>query len=301
MRPSAIGLVIALSLASFGQLACRGGVATDRTRTVAGGDAKVEGQVVSTVDGQPIYVKDVERLAYRSGLPMRDALHKLQDERLLRREAERRAVAGPAVDDVARRAAVQALLVSEADAVVVTDDDIRAAYTSAVARFERPEQRVVLHVLAALPKTPTPEQDAAAKAYATRILPELAAATDIDGFIAAHHGKTVDGTPIVCERLPALAKAGRLVKEFEDAMFALPAVGTAKEPVKTIYGWHAIRVLEITPAERTPYETAAKTLRQELLSARRTERIKQLVEALRRKYSVTFPENMREVLAKLEL
>lgn len=48
---------------------------------------------------------------------------------------------------------------------------------------------------------------------------------------------------------------GRMVKEFEDAVFAMSAPGLLNEPVKSQYGYHVIKLLEKRPAGRKPFES----------------------------------------------
>ncbi len=48
--------------------------------------------------------------------------------------------------------------------------------------------------------------------------------------------------------LPAFGP-GKMVTEFEEAAFALDSVGEITEPVKSPYGWHIIKLLEIIPVQ----------------------------------------------------
>ena len=52
---------------------------------------------------------------------------------------------------------------------------------------------------------------------------------------------------------------GEMVKEFEDAAFAL-AVGERSEPVKTIHGYHVIETLEHKEGRKVTYEEAVLSL-----------------------------------------
>lgn len=253
------------------------------------------------MDGQPIVAPEIEALA-REGLTPQVALRRLQAERLLMAEAERRGFAeDPAVKQVGRQAAVQALLDAEAGSVIVSDADLRQTYAEQRPRFEIPERRASVHVLAALPKNASPEQDAAAKAYAQKVLRELSAATDLDRFLEDQRSRKAEGVKIVAEQIPALDAHAKLVKPFIDAVFSLPAPGVVATPVRTIYGWHAIRVTEILAAGRTPFEIAAESLRSELLLSRRQQRVQQLIEHARSTDVVTISPNIAEALARLKL
>ena len=69
-------------------------------------------------------------------------------------------------------------------------------------------------------------------------------------------------------------------------MFSLSAPGVVPEPVRTSFGWHAIRVTEILPAEETPYEKAAPILRKELSVVRQTAAMQELLKDLSRAHPV---------------
>ncbi len=55
---------------------------------------------------------------------------------------------------------------------------------------------------------------------------------------------------------------GNIVKEFEDAAFALDSIGGISPPVKTRYGWHIIKLLDKKGLE--PFETIKPKLEQSL-------------------------------------
>jgi hypothetical protein len=108
-----LGLVVGMIVVAAGGCGDRG---TEGPSAPMEGESRVGGRVVSTVDGEPITVDDVERVAGATGLPPEAALRRLQRFRLLAREAERRGLRErPAVRAAGRRAAVQALLAREVE------------------------------------------------------------------------------------------------------------------------------------------------------------------------------------------
>jgi hypothetical protein len=297
----ALARTLVALLASW--LGCTGpGTGPERGAGRAGRD-EVGGSVVSTVNGHAIRVAEVEATAHATGIPRRESLRRLQSERLLVEEATRRGrfARAPEVVDVARRAAVQALLDVEAAEVTVPDGDVEEAYEEQRARFETKEQRVVVHFLAGMREGAPEVLEERARAFAAAALEELKVVTDLPAWKAKHTGKVIEGVQTLAENLPPLAREGRVVKPFEDAMFSLAQPGVVPAPVRTSYGWHAIRVLEITPAKVVPYETAAATLRNELRLERQTAHVAKLIEQLRRQHPVVVTPEASARLAELEI
>jgi hypothetical protein len=185
------------------------------------GSSVVGGTIVSTVDGHAIELAEVQEIVSASDLAPREALLRLQAERLLMAEAERRGYTDADVREVAARALVQALLKREAESIEVTDQEIQRAY-DADTRFHAPERRTSAHVVVLLPKGASAEDEADALGLAKAAITELEA-EPAEGFVLARFRRLKHPSlKIKGERLPPLAREGRLVREFEDALFSLP-------------------------------------------------------------------------------
>ncbi len=288
-----LALLALLALLACCLFACGQGESTDAERA-ATARGRVSGPVVSTVNGDPISLDEVQQLVRASSLAPAQALHRLEAERLLMAEAARRGVKGPEVDLVASRARVQALLQAEADAVQVSDEELRSAYATD-ARFHMPERRKSLHVLARLSKTATLEEDRVAKELAAAALEDLGT-TAPEAIVARYRKLRVRGIELKAEALPPAGRSSGLVSEFKDALFSIAEAGVVPQPVRTSFGWHAIRVLEIMPALEVPFEEAVVTLREEILLRRRKERVESLLTDLRRD---RLPQLDKDVAAKL--
>jgi hypothetical protein len=68
---------------------------------------------------------------------------------------------------------------------------------------------------------------------------------------------------------------GRMVKEFEQAAFAL-AKGEVSAPVKTRFGYHIILVEDIRPVQFPPYEQVKERVQQQLIKEARDKKIEEL-------------------------
>jgi parvulin-like peptidyl-prolyl isomerase len=263
------------------------------TRESGHGSAQVGGTVVSTVNGYPISIADVRSFAERSGLSPREALERLQAEQLLMAEAEQRGISSPAIDLVAARARTQALLDAEAQEIQLSDAELRSAYDRD-ARFKRGERRASVHVLAILGKKPTPEQEKAARAVAVEAIASIGTLSP-EAIVERYKGQR-NGIELRVERLPPVEREGQFVEEFAAALFSRNDPGVIAEPVRTRFGWHAIRLLEITPAQTVPFEQVAGELRKELVTQRRSARATALITELRQRHGASIED---EALQKL--
>jgi hypothetical protein len=248
------------------------------------GDAKVGGAVVSTVDGHPILISDVQALMKAASLSAREALERLQAEQLLMSEAQRRGIGGAAVDQVAERARVQALLDMEAAANIATEAELREAYQKDV-RFHLPEHRMSMHVLARLSAQASDAEVAAARAVAMKAIADLRS-MEIPAIEARYNG-TIDGVAVKTELLPPMHRESAFAKPFIEAVFSIPAAGVVSEPARTKHGWHAVRVIDIAAARDAPYELAEKVLRSELTTKKQAEAVSSLLTELRHANPVT--------------
>jgi parvulin-like peptidyl-prolyl isomerase len=249
------------------------------------------------VNGHAITTADVQALMRASSLTAREALDRLQAEQLLMAEAERRGTSAAAIDEVAVRAAVQALLDREAASNVASESDLRAAYDKD-ARFHAPETRSTVHVLARLDGKATEQQVQAALAVAKKAVEDLR--TLDSSAVQAKYTGTIDGVTVKTEQLPPADSNAPLVKEYLTAMFSIEEAGVVPEPVRTRFGWHAIRVLQITPARDTPFEEAVTVLRGEVTSKKQAAGVDALLLDLRHANPVELADDLDDKLSLVD-
>lgn len=82
---------------------------------------------------------------------------------------------------------------------------------------------------------------------------------------------------------------GEVDAEFEAAAFG-PPPGSVVGPVRTIYGFHLIEVVDKRPAGRIPFEEAREKIASELRESAQREAFEQLVAGLRKSSRVTLRE-----------
>ncbi|GAB4369072.1 MAG: peptidylprolyl isomerase [Deltaproteobacteria bacterium] len=86
---------------------------------------------------------------------------------------------------------------------------------------------------------------------------------------------------------PGFIERGQTDPEFESAAFAA-SPGTVAGPVRTIYGFHLIEVLEKRPAGPIPFEEVREKIAEEMRESAQREAFEQLVSGLRKASRVTY-------------
>ncbi len=87
---------------------------------------------------------------------------------------------------------------------------------------------------------------------------------------------------------------GRMIQMFENAVFQLSEIGEISEPLKTGYGWHIIKVLDIEQIKE--FEEVQRELKSKITNTARASKSKETVIAkLKNEYNVkTFDKNYKE-------
>lgn len=134
----------------------------------------------------------------------------------------------------------------------ISDADVKARYDQEVAATQAEEEISARHILV--------ETEEEAKALIT----ELDAGKD---FAELAKEKSTGPSAGNGGDLGYFTK-GRMVPEFEAAAFALEKGQYAKEPIKTQFGWHVIKVEDRRDAAPPPFEQVADQIRQLLLRER---------------------------------
>ncbi len=130
----------------------------------------------------------------------------------------------------------------------ISEDDVRAAYDTLVSEQESAEELRARHILLA-----SLEDAQGVKA-------ELDAGRDFEEM--AREKSTGPSGPSGGDL--GFFSRGQMVKEFEDAVFALE-IGEVSDPVQTQFGWHIIRLEERRQSEPPAFEQVAAQIRQQLL------------------------------------
>lgn len=108
-----------------------------------------------------------------------------------------------------------------------------------------------------------------------QLLPEIEtlrdralAGEDFDTLIAEQleNGDGDSGMEYYPEGYAVTEGGGDYMPEFETAAMALTEVGEISEPIKTIYGYHVLKLISITPVGPIPFEDVQTAIESQLLS-----------------------------------
>lgn len=155
-------------------------------------------------------------------------------------------------------------------AVTVSDAEAEAYYTEHAAEFEEPKRLRVAHVLVRVPPVGGSDAENAAKAKVEDVIKRAKGGEDFAKLareISEDKASAVQGGDL------GFVGAGELVAPFEQAAFALKK-GEISPPVRTPFGYHAIRVLDVKEGGKTPLKEVAARIK-ETLGAQKSERAAQ--------------------------
>jgi parvulin-like peptidyl-prolyl isomerase len=272
-----VRIVIAIVLGAAALAACERDSEVDQTGQ-GDSDRPVAG-VVARVGGRVIGLSEVEALMEAEELGAEAALQKRVDQELLAQEAER---LGFTLEREGERM-VERLMVrtmlhdfeKENGPDSISDEELREDYALYIDKFRIPERRRSWHIL-------VKDSGDAAKSLAESILRELRQAKDPRTVFDRYAGGGPEGTEleILTEDLPAITTSASFQKPYKDAVFAAKSTGPLNEVVGTSYGWHAIVVAEIVPAEQRSIEEVEDESRDRLSQAKRALKLVRTVQAL---------------------
>ena len=155
------------------------------------------------------------------------------------------------------------------DTIQISDDEIKAYYDAHSAEFKQEEKMSAKHIL----------------------VDSLEAAEKISAEIKA--GKAFEDAAREYSSCPSKSRGGdlgtfsrgKMVKEFEDAAFALTQ-GMVSAPVKTQFGYHLIKAGEMTPAGSADLEAVKDQIKKRLFQAKQKEVYAKRLEELKESYPV---------------
>jgi peptidyl-prolyl cis-trans isomerase C len=248
--------------------------------------------VVARVGERPILASDL-RHQMSEGQSAQEALQALVRQELLAMEAKRRNLARhPEVRAAQRKAMVRKLLsqklVSGYNEEDIPMELVEKAYRINSRRYNRPELRIVRHILVFARRKSSEVHHRRARAIAEEIR-KLATGQELspeqfEAIVPVIRAKHPD-VKIRLERL-GTARRGSTVRQFADASFELSDPGQVSPVVRTRYGYHVIYLDEAVPAKHTPIDEVEEEIRDRILGDARREAFLSWVDELQKKRTV---------------
>jgi len=146
-----------------------------------------------------------------------------------------------------------------ADSVEVTEEDLRQAYEQNKQRFTTEPVRRASHIL--IESGSGEGDDEEARAKARKLLEQIRSGADFASLAREHSddpGSASKGGDL------GRIEPGVMVEPFEEALFKLEEEGAVtREPVKTRFGYHIIKLTEYQPGDVKPFEAVRDQLMDE--------------------------------------
>ena len=176
--------------------------------------------------------------------------------------------------DIVRQFAVDAIMKD----VSVSDEEIAEEYEKNKDRFKVQETVRASHIL-------VEDEEAMKKVQA-----------DLDGGMSFDEAARKHSTCPSKEQGGDLGffSKGQMVKEFSDAAFAMKVGEVTKEPVKTQFGFHLIKLVEKKEESVRPLDDVKEQLADSMLNEKKAEIYQKELDRLREKYKVVIAEEQKE-------
>ena len=180
-----------------------------------------------------------------------------------------------ATRDIVVRAYIDGEMAKAAANVPDLTELARERYMANLGTYVVPEAIRVAHILFAVNDEDETKRDAVVKAKAMQVLKELRAGADFSELAKTHSEDP--GSKRMGGELPGWSEKGKFVPPFEAAAYALKP-GEMSDLVRSRFGYHIIKLLEIREARQQTFEEVKEplmtTLRNEYLNRKRAEWIK---------------------------
>ena len=156
-----------------------------------------------------------------------------------------------------RRRLQYVLVTATPQAAAVSDAEVEAYYKEHGSEFEEPRRLRLAHVLVRVPPVGGSDAENAAKAKVENVIKRARAGEDFGKLareVSEDKASAVQGGDL------GFVGPGELVAPFEQAAFALKK-GDISDPVRTPFGYHAIRVVDVRDGGKTPLKEVAPKIK----------------------------------------
>lgn len=183
---------------------------------------------------------------------------------------------------VVKQYMVIALINGLFDSSAVTEEELKSYYEQNKESFRRPDSLRLFHILVKTEPNDPDDVLAARRKAAEELLARIRGGEDF-GTVAYKHSE--DEFRVKSGEMGMVHRGQVTPDELQEAAFAL-SEGEVSDVVRTIYGFHILKVTDKKPAETLPFEEVRERLRKTLQEKRFEEAKKKLLEDLRKEFPV---------------
>jgi len=186
------------------------------------------------------------------------------------------------VDDIKTRLGQNgaiAKLLTKAGNLTATEEDAKKTYESSLKMYTEPEQVHALHILIKVPENAPADQVDAARKKIGEAAAKVAAGADF-----AEVAKEMSEDAMSKEKGGDLGffRRGVMVPKFEEAAFAMAAGQVSREPVRSPFGFHLIKVLEKKAERVKPFDEVKTQIQDSLMNRNLFKARRDMVEGLKK-------------------
>jgi peptidyl-prolyl cis-trans isomerase D len=160
-----------------------------------------------------------------------------------------------------RRRIQYVLLVPRAFVKAVADAEAETYYKEHRTEFEKPKRLKIAHILVRVPPTGGSEAENKSKSKVEEAIRRVKAGEDF-GKLAKELSEDAATAPQGGDL--GLVGKGEMVPQFEEAAFALKQGEISPQPVRTPFGYHAIKVSDVQDGGVQPFREAAAGIKEKL-------------------------------------
>ncbi len=180
-------------------------------------------------------------------------------------------------EDIKHQLSISKMLKAEVeDKLVITSKEVETFYQENLDKMSYPLALRARHILIRVPQDATKDEIGAAQIHVDEILQAIKDGAD---FAETAKKESEDQTAANGGDLGYFA-AGQMVPDFEKAAMALE-VGEVSEPVRTVFGFHLIKLEEKKGGEAAPLTEVESQIREFLMKQKTNQRIVKFIEELR--------------------
>lgn len=165
------------------------------------------------------------------------------------------------------------------DKASVPDAEVKKFYDENKKEFEHPELVRASHILILTPED-ADEKTVAEKKKAAEAALERVTSKEEDFAVVAKEVSEEPGAKESGGDLDFFPKE-RMVPEFANAAFAMQKGDISKEPVRTKFGWHVIKVTDRKPAGSMPFDEVKQQVTSYLEGSKRRDAVRSVIDAVR--------------------